>query len=263
MRIVLVEAVTVPFSVSSNAVSFGTTEVFPYLSPISSQQRPDSTADHGDSSQSPPFSSIPPDPVQVVSSDVIALTPRDLHLPNFPQVHRASFSFEPELIVDIVVQPSQRRFVGSGVDLYIKYAKAQRGLMPLVKISLFVIGSEAWAAYKDPVGKSAIIAKVSNHFDNPSRKSQLTLASNMLKRAIRFFGVVSTIGTDYLFDRALSVNSVIGLKNADIDDFVKTFTAPTFHYLEQLSDLLRRSVHADLFRSAMALAGELRRSRIQ
>ena len=67
LQVVLVEAVTVPFSVSSNAVSFGTTEVFPYLSPISSQQRPDSTADHGDSSQSPPFSSIPPDPVQVVS----------------------------------------------------------------------------------------------------------------------------------------------------------------------------------------------------
>ena len=154
-----------------------------------------------------------------VSHNVLSLNPRDMQVTTFPSVHRPSFSFGPEFILACIDSSVQRRYIEAGIDLYVQYAKAQRGLMPMLKISLFIVGAEGWRAYQVPEKKASMITIVSRNFDSPNRKTQLTLASNLLKRSIRYFSVITSVGTDHLFDRSLSINGIVNLKKAVINDF--------------------------------------------
>lgn len=257
----LKDYIRVPFAVTNIGFSIGTIDSTLMPVPPTPPQSPRPELD-GNASISaicaPDEAGAQP---ETVNQNILSLNPRDMQIANFPPVHRAAFVFEPEIIINCLNTRIQQRFLDSGIDLYIQFAKTQRGLQPLIKISLFIVGAEAWKAYQEPVTKTSMIAKVSRSFDSHNRKTQLTLASNLLKRSIRFFSFINCVGSDHLFDRALSVNNVVNLKKADLDEFVGTFTRPAFDYLEKLvSQIRHQSQHVRLIRNSMSIAEEFSRA---
>lgn len=254
----LVVTIGYPFILSTNAVSLKTEDVLRHpspllLSPPLCEQHPSEPPDTTAANPTEPSYQT-----DLVDEQLVALTHRDLIHRTFPPVHNASFSFEPQIILSFIHNNVQRVIVTSGIDLYIQYAKAQRGLLPLVKISLFVLGAEAWKAYSNPVTKSTIINAVSKRFEQTNRKTQLTTSSNLLKRSIRFFQVITSVGTDYLFDKCLAINQVISLKKTNVDDFIATFTRPAFGYLDILTSKIgSRTPYYRLLKHAQTMSADL------
>jgi len=128
----------------------------------------------------------------VHENDIAAVEPNldeteHLNPPSFPSVHRPYFEFDCQAILRTLATTLPETFVTSGVDLYFHYNSQLHNLMPIVKLSMSVLGAEAWRAYRLPESKRRLIAYTSTRSNGQTPRAKLTSASNILKRAIRYF----------------------------------------------------------------------------
>ena len=124
----LVGTLGAPFIISTNAVSLQTEDVFRIHIPLSQTHTISDQCEGTDPTDDSNISAELGNHRELVDEHpTVALTPRDLVHRTYPPVHRPSFSFEPAIILSFIHNNVQRIIVTCSIDLYIQYAKAQRG----------------------------------------------------------------------------------------------------------------------------------------